>query len=740
MSRPGGEKSPLLGSENFRAAIPYSATSIEKEEEGYSWDFCIVINDTTAGGRGGVPRIIQDLNNVGLQTYSYYSVERNMIIIKIRASVKRLAAHAQHTGFKLMLNELALKDKSEEGIPTKDGRGHVVRPLLINHNEEITPIKPHEFIYSELPGPDKQHLLSLFAHADGLSHPFGSLQRIKLISSIIERDANIDLQKLSYEGFVVAYFPLKDEAVAEDILDSIVDFKMMPWDLPVDRVKEYLGEYYGLYFYFVGHYTTFLVPLAGVGFLVFLLMTLGADFITPIFALTVCVWAQVMIEFWKRRQSHKSMEWGTTGYTPNEPTMPTFIGEEMNSVIDGQPTLYFSEKEKLFRQIVSTGGVIGAMAATVASLMVFFIVRVIFGSFMTYLIQAVVIMVLNDIFMRVSVWLSDRENHRFESEYEESITVKLFLFQFLNSYSMLFYIAFFRMWVGDVCDGGEGCLGELELALFVIFSFRLVVNNAKMYFWPIMEPHFRVFWNQTKQRFLQWYNSEFPDQLPETTPTRGFVEGIQRSLEEEAEAEKRLKKKNELMQMAEKTEKEYLLDSHTRLDIAVEAFSETAIQFGYVTLFVAAFPLAPLFALVSNYSMLRIEAINLLRNMRRPMPLVTEKIGAWGEILQILSIVSVITNSGIICFTSNPNLTDYSGSFVSFLAIQYTLLVLMAAAAYFVPDVPSAVPIQLKRQEVLVNKFMKEIPDPLKRTFIAAVKGNLAVYDQEDISNPESVA
>jgi hypothetical protein len=256
-----------------------------------------------------------------------------------------------------------------------------------------------------------------------------------------------------------------------------------------------------------------------------------------------------------------------------------------------------------------------------------------------------------------------------------------------------------------------------------------------------MEPHVKNISNQIKHRFLQWYNSEFPDQLPETTPTRGFVEGLQRSLEEEAEAEKRLKKKNEIKEMATRTEKEYHLDACTRYDVTVEEFSELAIQFGYVTFFVAAFPMAPLFALFSNYLMIRIEAVNFLRNMRRPMPLTTENIGAWNGIFQIISIISVITNSGIICFTANPNLADYSDSFVAFLAIQYILFVLMAAAAYFVPDMPASVPIQLKRQEVLVNKVMKEIPDPIKRTFTAATKGALVVNDKEDfITDPDSLA
>ena len=98
---------------------------------------------------------------------------------------------------------------------------------------------------------------------------------------------------------------------------------------------------------------------------------------------------------------------------------------------------------------------------------------------MTYLITAIVIQVMNDIFMATSVFFTEQENHRLESQYEESLIVKLFFFQFINSYAMLFYIAFFRTMIGDDCTGGQGCMGELSLALFVIFGFRLVYINAE---------------------------------------------------------------------------------------------------------------------------------------------------------------------------------------------------------------------------------------------------------------------
>lgn len=51
------------------------------------------------------------------------------------------------------------------------------------------------------------------------------------------------------------------------------------------------------------------------------------------------------------------------------------------------------------------------------------------------------------------------------------------------------------------------------------------------------------------------------------------------------------------------------------------------IQFGYVTLFVVAFPLAPMLAFVSNYVELRVDCFKLYKNCTRPDPAGAEDIG-----------------------------------------------------------------------------------------------------------------
>lgn len=70
----------------------------------------------------------------------------------------------------------------------------------------------------------------------------------------------------------------------------------------------------------------------------------------------------------------------------------------------------------------------------------------------------------------------------------------------------------------------------------------------------------------------------------------------------------------------------------------------TVIQFGFVTLFVASFPLAPLLALVNNILEIRVDAWKLTTQYRRLVPEKTRDIGAWQPIMQGIAILAVVTN------------------------------------------------------------------------------------------------
>ena len=66
-----------------------------------------------------------------------------------------------------------------------------------------------------------------------------------------------------------------------------------------------------------------------------------------------------------------------------------------------------------------------------------------------------------------------------------------------------------------------------------------------------------------------------------------------------------------------------------------------------MTLFVAAFPLAPLFALLNNICEIRLDAYKMIAQARRPIAERVENIGAWFLILKVITYFSVMSNVSV---------------------------------------------------------------------------------------------
>lgn len=96
------------------------------------------------------------------------------------------------------------------------------------------------------------------------------------------------------------------------------------------------------------------------------------------------------------------------------------------------------------------------------------------------------------VYEKVALKLTDWENPRTRTDYEDSFTYKMFLFQFVNTYSSIFYIAFFKLnfVVGTPgnygrlaggrlvgCSAG-GCLFDLCIQLIIVMLGLQLIGNV----------------------------------------------------------------------------------------------------------------------------------------------------------------------------------------------------------------------------------------------------------------------
>ncbi|XP_011870955.1 PREDICTED: anoctamin-4 [Vollenhovia emeryi] len=368
---------------------------------------------------------------------------------------------------------------------------------------------------------------------------------------------------------------------------------------------------------------------------------------TVFFAIFMSFWATTFLELWKRRQAVLVWEWDLQNAQYDEEPRPEFetsVKTFRINPVTKEKEPYLPAWSKALRGLatgsmvffmicVVLGAVLGTIVYRISLVAVFygggggFLKRhaKIFTSMTAALINLIIIMILTRIYHRLARWMVNMENPRTQTEYEASYTFKIFLFEFVNFYSSLIYIAFFkgRFFVHpgdadarasefyriktDVCDPA-GCLSEVCIQLAIIMVGKQCFNN----FVEILSPKLWNWWRKRTQ----------------VAATKNH----------------------------DRTytcwEKDYQLQDPGRLALFDE-YLEMILQYGFVTLFVAAFPLAPLFALLNNIAEIRLDAYKMVKEARRPLAERVEDIGAWFGILRGVTYVAVVSNAFVIAYTSD---------------------------------------------------------------------------------------
>ncbi|XP_058065687.1 anoctamin-4 [Anopheles bellator] len=522
-----------------------------------------------------------------------------------------------------------------------------------------------------------------------------------------EKVYNVGIRRLLNDGTYLACFPLHEGRYDRNHSSgALFDRRLLylEWARPIKwykkqplcLVRKYFGDKIGLYFCWLGFYTKMLYAPAIVGLFCFLYGLASMDSTdniptkeicdlngpgkiilcplcdqacsyqqlhdscffaqltylfdnpsTVFFAIFMSFWATTFLELWKRKQSVLVWEWDLQNIENEEDMRPEFettVKTFRTNPVTREKEPYMPTWTRALRFMVTSSAVLFMISIVLGAVLGTIIYRVslvsviysgggsffrkhskLFTTMTAALINLIIIMILTRIYHKLALYLTNMENPRTQTEYEDSYTVKIFVFEFMNFYSSLIYIAFFKgrfydypgddvarkseflRLKGDICDPA-GCLSELCIQLAIIMVGKQCWNNFMEYFFPA----FYNWWRQRKH--------------------------------------KQLTKDETHLHMA--WEQDYHLQDPGRLALFDE-YLEMIVQYGFVTLFVAAFPLAPLFALLNNIAEIRLDAYKMVTQSRRPLAERVEDIGAWYGILKIITYTAVVSNAFVIAYTSD---------------------------------------------------------------------------------------
>ncbi|KAL1140334.1 hypothetical protein AAG570_000266, partial [Ranatra chinensis] len=600
-----------------------------------------------------------------------------------------------------------------EAIPHTHSRGVVavknswekLKEKFVYADKKIFPDKSHRFtaIYSR----DKEYLFNVAS-----SNFFTPAVRSRIVQFIMDRTFFAEpkphdifvfgIQRLLDMMVYSAAYPLHDGDVKakgtmrHTLLTEWASLRKWHRYQPVDYIKEYFGVKIGLYFAWLGFYTHMLVPASLIGLACFIysictlkdnkpsndicsgkmdvkmcphcdkfcdywdlrdtclhakVTYLFDNYTTVFFAIFMSFWAALFLELWKRYSAEMTHRWDLTGWdTQEEQPRPQYLArlERLKSrskpyinVITGAverkvpfwtirfPATILSFSIVILLVVLALAAVLGVVLyrmSVLAALSVYGADSVIsshailFTTATAATINLTCIVIFNWMYTWLAEYLTELEMLRTQTEFDDSLTLKMYLLQFVNYYASIFYIAFCKgKLVGypgkyyrlfgyrqEECGPG-GCLLELCIQLCIIMVGKQAVNTLLEMLLPLL---------------YKWWNSR---KLARQGP-----KGV--SLPQ--------------------WKKDYKLVEWGHQALFPE-YLEMVLQYGFVTIFVSAFPLAPLFALINNILEMRLDATKLLLYHRRPVAQRVRNIGVWFRILDSISKLAVVTNGFIIAFSSD---------------------------------------------------------------------------------------
>uniref|UniRef100_A0A8C6VV02 Anoctamin n=1 Tax=Nothobranchius furzeri TaxID=105023 RepID=A0A8C6VV02_NOTFU len=532
---------------------------------------------------------------------------------------------------------------------------------------------------------DYQYLLKVSDSCNWIGEVNGAINQANRPDALQRHLVSDNLEKLISEDVFETTFCLHE--VSQHLTDCLPCRGRYELSWCIFICREYFGEKVALYYLWLGWYTKLLVPAAALGVVVFLYalaffntnplikevchsnitmcprcdddrcpvwqLSVTCTYAkvshlfdnegTVAFAMFMAIWATLFLEFWKRIRATHVSAWHVYDWCEEEVRL---IPED-----DLKCTPYRRLKccvcLILVLQLIVIIGfthalvVFRVVAAPLMSQSDWKLLKehaniaaVLLGAVLHYITIQIMNRVQPLVFMTF-VLLCSSEKLNSSAAKERSFTVKMFTFQFFTLFSSLFYVAFFLGRINghpgqyvriagfrlEECDP-SGCLTDLFIQMAVIMLLKQTLNNIVEFTGP-------------------WVKSLLSKK-----------------------AEKRMKRKcGHCYRKACRVEpcdicklQDWLRNYHLCRSDAFslfEEFLEMVIQFSFTTIFVAAFPLAPLLALINNIFEIRLDAIKMTRLEQRLVPRKTNDIGVWTKVLEAVGVLAVITNGLVIGITSD---------------------------------------------------------------------------------------
>ncbi|KAL8829298.1 MAG: hypothetical protein Q9191_002087 [Dirinaria sp. TL-2023a] len=457
---------------------------------------------------------------------------------------------------------------------------------------------------------------------------------------------------------VESIFPLHDHKFNKEWIKHWSTMTFLKAE-DLDDIRNRFGEKVAFYFAFTQSYFAFLVPLGGFGFAAWVLL----GHFSPIYAILNGLWCITFVEYWKRQEVDLGFRWDVKGVSAISEKRKDFQHEkEVKDPVTGEIVRIFPETKRLARQALQIPFAILASLALGTLIATCFGIEIFLSEVYKGPLQSVLVFLptglltalvptLTALLTGIATRLNDFENYETKEGYESAMTQKVFILNFITSYLPVFLTAFVYV-----------PFGSLIVPYLDVFSLtaRPFAENETQLATP--QAGFAINPSRLRQQVIYFtVTAQIINFAMETIVPYVKRRGFRKY--QEVKTERAAKKGgaspgSTIQDSPEEAEFLTRVRNEAELDVydVTTDLREMVIQFGYLALFSAVWPLVPVSFIVNNWIELRSDAVKICVEMQRPTPLRADSIGPWLDSLSFLSWLGSITSAALVYLFSNDGL------------------------------------------------------------------------------------
>ena len=208
----------------------------------------------------------------------------------------------------------------------------------------------------------------------------------------------------------------------------------------------------------------------------------------------LALWGTAFLNYWDQKEKIFNYIWGTESFQRSEPDSEAFVPDGYVTLVFNRQFPYVSSTKTICKQLVSYIVLFLMLAAIVIGVYVIFMLKVIlikkypeqqtYIGILSALENTVLIAIMSNLYSMIANKLNDWQNYRKDFQRMNALAVKFILYDLINNFYPLFYIAFIKKATifgkeAEQCygfGGNDSCLEEIEIQLYTTLSVNFGLN------------------------------------------------------------------------------------------------------------------------------------------------------------------------------------------------------------------------------------------------------------------------